>query len=144
MTSEETLRELVDRAEISKLLHAYARTLDRKDWKGNAETYVPDGRLELFGEVIDASDLAAATEERLGEFYATHHISANHEIQVAADTATAHSYFQATHVARPDSRDHWTVAGWYDSECQRTDDGWRFTVVRLNPVWQTGPAPAWV
>lgn len=34
--------------------------------------------------------------------------------------------------------EHWTAGGWYDCSVKRTADGWKFSEVRLTPVWLSG------
>jgi hypothetical protein len=45
--TEEMLAWLVDRAQISDLLHRFARALDDRDWVAYADTYAEDGVLVL-------------------------------------------------------------------------------------------------
>ena len=69
----------------------------------------------------------------LGRFHATHHISANHSIEIDGDTASSRSYVLAMHVVDPDDQaSQWLGGGWYDNEYRRTADGWRLTRVRID------------
>lgn len=95
-------------------------------------------------QLIEASVIGGARgwhEHNLGRFARTHHMSTNHQVQVADDTATSRSYLQAVHVPA-DGTEHWVTGGWYDCEYRRVDGSWRFTRVVLNMVWETGTAPA--
>ena len=77
----------------------------------------------------------------LGRFHATHHISANHSIEIDGDTARSRSYVLAMHVVDLDDQSsQWLGGGWYDNEYRRTADGWR-TRVRITPVWDIGARP---
>jgi ketosteroid isomerase-like protein len=145
MTIEADVRWLRDRAEISELLHAFARALDEQDSAAYAANFVPEGILEfpearVHGQAAIAAHVASVF--RPDVVRATHHISANHQITIDGDVAATRSYFVAVHV-RPggDPEDMWTGAGWYDNSYARTAEGWRFTHVRLTPVWRSGRVP---
>jgi len=143
-SGDEAVQWLTDRALVGDLLMRFARALDEKDWAGYAALYAEDGVLHLpWGEPHPQAILRESTEANLGRFHATHHISANHQIQIDGDTAASRSSLPAVHVADLLAESHWTVAGWYDCEYRRTPDGWRFTRVAITPVWQTGSPADW-
>jgi len=137
---------LVDRVLISELLFSFARALDTKDVDAYVNNYAKDGVLELPDPASTTGEVLIIPRNRMSEFVrkgivttysATHHISANHQITIAGDTAMSHSYLQAVHVgATP--MEHWDAGGWYDCNYIRTPEGWRFTHVRLTAVWMTG------
>jgi 3-phenylpropionate/cinnamic acid dioxygenase small subunit len=142
VTLEEQVQWLVDRAQISDLLHAFARALDTKDWQAYADTYADDGVVELPWATVPRGELADFVSRDLGRFHATHHISSNHQIEIDGDTARSRSYLLAMHVLDPDDQEsQWLAGGWYDNEYRRTPAGWRLTRVRITPVWQIGERP---
>jgi hypothetical protein len=138
MTTAEQVQWLCDRAEISDLLLSFAHSIDAHDHEQYTANFTADGVLELpFGR-FEGRDVIAAMEQPVAEM-ATHHISANHMIEIHGDTARTRSYLIATHIFnRRDLRDHTQAGGWYDCELRRTDDGWRFASVRLSVVWESG------
>jgi 3-phenylpropionate/cinnamic acid dioxygenase small subunit len=148
MTSlEDKVNWLYDRAQVSELLFRFARALDTRDFEAYAALYAPGGTLELPDPrtgthfVLRAEELAKAVPASLAAYGATHHISANHQIEVRGDVASSRSYLQAVHV-RDDPRNHWSAGGWYDCDLTRTAEGWRFTRVKLTAVWLNGePGP---
>jgi 3-phenylpropionate/cinnamic acid dioxygenase small subunit len=72
-----------DEAEILSLLLSYARALDTKDWRGYAALYGPGAELVLpWGDPVPRARIAADTEQKLGGFAATHHMSTNQRIEV--------------------------------------------------------------
>ena len=133
---------LVDRALISDLLFSFARALDTRDFETYVSNFSEDGTLELPGQnggagVILRRNQLMDTLQGLKKFSATHHISTNHQITIEEDTASSRSYLQAVHVG--DSPfDHWDAGGWYDCEYRRTQEGWKFTRVKLTEVWLAG------
>lgn len=141
------MRWLVDRAEIGELLLRFARALDSRDFDGYVALYASEGTLELPDPLtgkpftLRRDELLQALPRSIGRYAATHHLSANHQIEVQGDVASSRSYLQAVHV-RTDPRDHWSAGGWYDCEYRRTAEGWRFSRVRLTAVWLSGePGP---
>ncbi|MGQ0719175.1 MAG: nuclear transport factor 2 family protein [Pseudonocardiales bacterium] len=133
---ERRLADLLDRQDISALLVRFARCLDTKDFTGYADCYAPEGVLQLPGGGHEGrAGMADYVERDLGGYVATHHVSANHEIEIDDDTARARSSLHATHV-RSTEDDFWSVGGWYDTTLRRTPEGWRFTRVSINPVWR--------
>jgi hypothetical protein len=145
MSSEQKLDWLVDRARISDLLFSFAAALDTKDWNAYVANYVDGGFIELPDPKSDRGATFRITKEEmptlvprsLGRYRATHHISANHQIVIDGDSATTRSYLQAVHV-KGDPAAHWTAGGWYDCRLKRTVEGWKFTEVRLTPIWLSG------
>ena len=143
MTLEEQVQWLVDRAQISDVLHAFARALDTRDWQAYLDTYAEDGVLELPWATVTRAQIAASVPGDLGRFHATHHISSNHQIEIDGDTARSRSYLLAMHVVDPqDQASQWLAAGWYDNEYRRTPAGWKLTRVRITQVWEIGQRPA--
>ena len=110
---ERQVRWLVDRVAISELLHAFARALDTRDYQAYADNFADGGSIELPDPkrpeskiVLEKAQLLELVPKSLGRYSATHHISANHQIQIDADTAISRSYLQAVHV-NGDPTDHW-------------------------------------
>ena len=135
---EGQVRWLVDRAQISDLLFDFARRVDTKDQAGYAANFAVDAVLELpFGEFTGRDTIAAMPGPQLPEL--THHISANHMIEIDGDNARTRSYLQATHIADGAApTKNWKAGGWYDCELQRCADGWEFTRVKLSVIWAGG------
>ncbi|MFJ6901987.1 nuclear transport factor 2 family protein [Streptomyces hokutonensis] len=138
LDGHETIQWLRDRAEISDVLFAFARALDSKDWQGYADLFAEDGHLLLpWGDKIPKGQVAAGASGGLGRYEHTHHLSANHQIEISGDTAVTHSYVQALHVPAENPRsDHWLVLGWYDNKLRRENGAWKFTEVALTSVWE--------
>jgi hypothetical protein len=135
---------LVDRALISDLLFSFARALDTRDFETYVNNFAEEGVLELPSPPPGSGAHAAIPRDKLMDtlqglkkFSATHHISTNHQITIAGDTASSHSYLQAVHVGASPF-DHWDAGGWYDCEYRRTPEGWKFTRVKLTEVWLAG------
>ena len=150
MHMDESLAEkvqwLVDRAQISELLHSFARSLDTKDAAGYVNNYADGGILELPDPTSSTGEVVTISRDQMMEFVqkglmdsygGTHHMSSNHQITVTGDTALSRSYLQAVHV-RESPFDHWDAGGWYDCSYVRTPQGWKFSSVKLTAVWMAG------
>lgn len=135
---------LLDRLAISDLLVEFARRLDGKDWDAYAATFTEDGVFELPWESrVGREEIAAGAAADLSQFELMQHYSTNHVIEIDGDKAHSRSYLLAVHVpdtSKPER--HADAGGWYDCECARTSDGWRFTHVRATVAWRAGdPLP---
>ena len=141
---EEKVQWLLDRAAISDLLCSFARTLDTKDFLAYADNFAPEGFVELPDPmqpgqtfILRKADMLDKLPRSLGRYSATHHLSANHQIEIQADIAHSCSYLQAVHV-KGLAPDHWSAGGWYECDYVRCGAGWRFSRVRLTAVWIDG------
>lgn len=138
----EQLGELADRAEIENLICTYARSVDTKNWEAFAALFTAEAALVLPWEgeaagINGRERLAKFCDDALGRFRRTHHLIANKQITIEGDRAKSVHYLHASHVRSDNPEDHWDVGGWYLAEYARTLDGWRFTRVELDAVWQT-------
>jgi ketosteroid isomerase-like protein len=136
---DDQLQWLVDRARISDLLVAYAWLVDTGDFDALAALFTDDGALHLPFSTLPTAEIASGSRVALGPYAATHHISANHDIEISGDVASSRSYFQAAHV--PDTGQpgrHADIGGRYDNTYRRVDGQWRFVVVRVTFVWTLG------
>ncbi|MDP6345382.1 MAG: nuclear transport factor 2 family protein [Alphaproteobacteria bacterium] len=135
---------LLDRADISAVIHRYAAAIDRRDWDLLASCFAEDLEADFrsFGgrEVVKGRDkwlgMVRGTIEGLD---ATQHLTANHAHQVDGDRATLIAYIQAVHYldgARGEGE--YTVGGYYDCDLVRSDEGWRIRRYSLNVTWHRG------
>ena len=104
VTHEEQVQWLVDRARISDLLHEFARA--RHEGLGGVRGDLRRGRCPRAAVGDPGPRRARAFVSRdLGRFHATHHISANHSIEIDGDTpARAPTCWQCTSSTRTTSR----------------------------------------
>jgi hypothetical protein len=136
------LRWLVDRAQISDLLVAMARTLDDRDGARYGALYVEDGVLELGALRVQGREaLAASVAQNLGGYGAVWHLSANHAIEIDGDRAHTRSYVVGVHQHGDDLTRHADMGGWYDTTLTRTAEGWRFESVSASVIWMSGSGP---
>jgi hypothetical protein len=143
-TPEAQLQWLVDRALIGDVLIRYARCADTKDWAGIAALFSEDGTvISPFGD-FPGRQFESIAAPLMEPFWATHHISSNHAIEVDGDRASSRSYLQAIHLTDPgDPSVHADIGGWYDHTFERVDGRWLIASMDLSFVWSDGvPFPA--
>lgn len=130
------LQWLVDREAIGDLISNFGVCVDDKDKAGYASNFTSDAVLELpFGR-IEGRD-AIAVMKGPPPHWNTQHLFGNIVIDLDGDSATTRAYMMATHVFDPELRSSKAHAGgWYEHTVVRTPEGWRFTRVRLVPIWE--------
>lgn len=149
-----------DRADIIELFGRYADIADTKNFDDLPPLVHTDPFTLDFASVTGMPPMQAPLAEYVqalrgsfSPFIATHHTITGHVIEIDGDRATAHAHVQAQHWV-PDEvagggANRWLVVGFYDNEATRTDEGWRFSRVKLTAVYQenahllagnTGPA----
>lgn len=129
-----TLRELVDRHEITALIHAYCERFDRNDPGGVAALFTPDAVIDYNpdSEVITGARLEELIAEGLRATFAatSHHVSNITITFEDPDTARSLSYLDAWHRYHDGAPDGF-LWGRYLHRFRRTDQGWRITELVL-------------
>ncbi|WP_420452249.1 nuclear transport factor 2 family protein [Ilumatobacter sp.] len=136
-----TVRALLDERDVVAVAHRYCRALDTRDWDLLDEVFVPGARADLLsGHVLEGRDaIKARVGDALGRLDASQHLVGNHEVTVDGDTAVHRCYLQAQHVRRDALRGpNYIVAGGYEDELVRTEDGWRIAFRRIVVTWTDG------
>ena len=135
--SADSWQIVMDERAISKRIIEFARCVDEKDFAGYANTFAVDGELVTpWGGHSGREGLAEHVRAGLERYFATQHVSANHEITVVGDRATARSTLFATHVRNEEGTDFWTTGGHYELELVREEGVWRFSRISLHPAWR--------
>ncbi|MEE2703495.1 MAG: nuclear transport factor 2 family protein [Myxococcota bacterium] len=137
------VRELLDRAEISDVLHRYATGLDRRNWELYRSIFTNEVDLDFESVGIPAGVRKADAWVRSARalfagFTATQHTSSNHVHEIRGDRARCVSNMQAEHFVGDGEEDRWTIGGYYTNELVRTPSGWKLSKVTLNVTWQRG------
>ena len=137
------LQELLDRAEISDVVHAYATGLDRRDWDLYRSIFTDTIELDFSSVGIPAGPRSADAwvhhaRKLFAGFTATQHTSSNHVHTIRSDDATCISNMQAEHFVGPGEDERWTIGGYYTNELVRTPTGWKLRKVTLTVTWRHG------
>ncbi|HZD26302.1 MAG TPA: nuclear transport factor 2 family protein [Alphaproteobacteria bacterium] len=141
-------RLLLDRADVSAVMHRYCTAVDTRDWDLLASCFTADAEADFrsFGarEVVRGRDAwVAAVKATVGGLDATQHLTANHVHRIDGDAAHLTAYLQAVHWLDNDAGDReYTVGGFYDIELVRQPAGedppWRIRRYALTVTWARG------
>lgn len=152
------VRQLMDRAEIGDLIDRFSRDLDDRTRDGRpfdpawARGYfTEDAGVEYpVGSATGVEAVAALIDGKgMAPFQGSHHVTANHLIELDGDRAGVRFNLIATHVYRDDQRrrrpedagDLFVAGDYYEGEVVRTERGWRFRRQTLHVVWTDGAPP---
>ncbi len=146
--ADTALRLLLDRAEISDVVHAYATALDRRDWVLYRGIFTDEIQMDLASVGIrpglyKADDWVRDARTLFAGFAATQHTSTNHVHDVRGDAATCVSNMQAEHFVEPGDgivadANRWTIGGYYTNGLVRTPAGWKLRSITLSVTWTSG------
>jgi len=149
-SAEERLARLEARAEISDLVARYAQGADRKNDPAilgplfaDDAVWTAEGFGDLVGRDAIASGLAAIAAARV--LWSIHYmVSPLVELAEDGRTARCHWYLWELCTLSEGTRptDSW-FGGWYESALAKTENGWRFTRVRLDVRLQGEALPQW-
>ncbi|MCG8916948.1 nuclear transport factor 2 family protein [Actinokineospora sp. PR83] len=149
-TVDGRLAERLDKDEISELIDRYLVTLDTaelsdRDLAWYRRIFTDDVRLVFpIGERVGTEGLAEFQRTARLAWQATHHVSANHVVDVAGDRATARVQLIGTHLdydttaSGVEHAHRMDMGGYYDVTAVRTDRGWRVDYLRFVVVWLSG------
>lgn len=127
---------------IRDVLYAYATGVDTRDWQLFRACFADELEIDLSswnGRPATrqrADDWVAGVRAGLSGFDATHHLTANHLIELDGAVARCTSDVQASHVL---DRERVIIAGWYDTRLERAGDVWRIGASTLHVTWKKGP-----
>jgi hypothetical protein len=143
--SDPSLRLLLDRAEISDAVHAYATGLDRRDWGLYRRIFTDEiemdfSSLGIRSGLYKADDWVRDARTLFAGFTATQHTSTNHVHEVRGDEAICISNMQAEHFVEPGDgiapgAERWTIGGYYRNGLSQ---GWKLRAVTLTVTWTNG------
>lgn len=136
-----------DRTDITELFGRYADIADTRNFSQlpplvHAEPFTVDFESLTGMPPLQTSlaDYVSVLSESFEPFLATHHAITGHVITIDGDHANAHAHVQAEHwvpdVIAAGGPNRWLVVGFYDNEAIRTEDGWRFSKVKLTAIYQ--------
>jgi 3-phenylpropionate/cinnamic acid dioxygenase small subunit len=142
-------REAIDYAAITAVLSRYCHALDGGDVDSIIGLFDENCVLRL--RTTEAREFR--TRAKLREYFDPHersvreplidvrHSLALPDVSVQGDTAKARAYFEGTAIQVSDGMPL-IVAGRYDDELIRSDDGWRFTSRTISVLYTYSPTCA--
>lgn len=157
----ESLKQVADRDQITRLLGLYCRAIDRLDVDLLRSVYHPDAVDDHGAMRLNAHEFAGKIVEMLGAMCVhTMHTVTHSVIEVDGDRASSESYYLATHtIAAKDSaieqffgpaylaaqraagtatlQHEYVCCGRYLDELERRDGRWRIARRRITNEWGT-------
>ncbi|MGE0216374.1 nuclear transport factor 2 family protein [Mycolicibacterium sp.] len=143
MDIEAAVQSLVDRAEVIDVLTRYATSIDRRRWDDFAACLADTVEISM---PVTGGSVAMSRDELVGlagriyaQLAATQHISANHQVTIAGDDATAVSTLNATHYLGADvtGGSLQREIGYYEWRLIRSG-GWRIDRMHMTITWVEG------
>jgi hypothetical protein len=143
--ADDRLAAALDRTAIVETVNRTVRCLDQLDWTGLTDRLLEELTVRygyVFGDrrlELSAEEFARRWREVTGDLETTHHLLANHCVDVDGDEATCTAYCLVQHYyPEPSGSCTWTLGGHYEFGLRRTEDGWRIGLVVLSRLWATG------
>jgi len=139
------VRALTDRAEISELCDRYVMHLDKDRGEDGwlDRIFTPDAHLTFpMGEYEGLAGLTEFQRMARTTFERTHHLSANHVVELDGDRGRVRVHLIAVHLKRTaEPGVQFTIGGHYEAEVVRTARGWRIQAFVFDVVWNDGEGP---
>jgi len=133
------LQDLLDRAEIRRIVDKYMSALDRRDYAGIAACFTKDADIQYdlkpwrFKGGKELADQARLIEQ----FTATTHAVSNIDIEIDGDTARLHMQGMATLLSGRHDSGRILVRGiHYEDSLVRSESGWLIARRIHKPTWQ--------
>jgi hypothetical protein len=126
------VQALLDKDEITSLMHAYARGIDRAEENLVRSVFHPDATVDFGPGIFQGTvgDFIAWAMDVRGGMKATHHMVANCRVDLRGDSAFAETYFLAWHrLDKSTGKEDFYLGGRYLDRLERRPGG-------ANGVWK--------
>lgn len=136
--SEAKVEYLLDRAELTDLVTAYAYSVDTRDWALHTSIFTADYEINTDGTFRKqtAAQRGAALAKFFTAFEATQHLMVPLTFTITSDTAYVTATMHARHFhSNGDPAKNSLLFGQYEFWCQRTAKGWK--IARMAMVNRT-------
>jgi ketosteroid isomerase-like protein len=148
VTTEEQLKEIVEKTHITDLLIQYFAAVDDKcldmetvkaTFTSDATIIRPDG-----AEIVGQENILDGHLKSFARFKATHHVITNVIVNINNDSATLRSNIIANHVwadneNNPSLNNKYFLAdGVFSAKAIKANDHWRISELKNRVIWRTG------
>ena len=148
MTTEEQLKEIVEKAQITDLLIRYFAAVDDKcidmeivkaTFTSDAKIIRPDGTA-----IVGQESILDAHIKSFARFKATHHVITNFIVSINNDMATLRSNIIANHLWADNENNpslnnkHFLADGVFSAQAIKVNNHWRISELKNDVVWRTG------
>ena len=150
-TATTAAAETSDERQILNAINNVAYFDDQGDWDGVAAQFHPNGVTLDYTSYASApagtteelpkmspAEVVTAWQTVLPGYDRTHHVIGSESVYIDGDTASTTSNIYATHILANEGEDTWVFIGDYQHELERTEDGWKITLMRANLRAQLG------
>lgn len=145
VANQRDVLELVDRSAIGLLLDLYAQIIDERRFEALLESiFTIDCLVELPpGVHRGVLGLCAFHANVMAPFTQTQHVFANYAIAVNGAQATFRANAHVTHVEANsyEGSGLFIAGGVLTGTAVLSEDGWKLSSVKLEPVWRDGEGP---
>ena len=135
---EAKIEHLLDRAELTDLVTAYAYSVDTRDWALHTSLFTADYELNTDGTFRKqtAAQRGVALAKFFNAFEATQHLMVPETFEITGDAAYVTATTHARHFHSNGERaKNSLLFGQYEFWCRRTADGWK--IARMAMVNRT-------
>ncbi|MEP1124016.1 MAG: nuclear transport factor 2 family protein [Ilumatobacter sp.] len=139
--SSADINRLLDERNIVAVATAYTWALDEHRWDDLRDVFAPDATADLgtADRLVGIDAIVHRIRTALEPLDDSQHLVGNHHVVVDGRTATHRCYLHAQHVRRDAvGGPNYIVAGRYEDDLVRTEDGWRITHRSLVVMWTDG------
>jgi ketosteroid isomerase-like protein len=136
-STEQALRAIQDRLDITDVLYRYASTIDRFDLAGLRDT-LADDLYAQYGNadpVSGADAVAAWIAEAIASVVWQHHLLSVYHVDVQGDHAKALVYHTSHQVFESEPGAAKLLVGRYHNELRREADRWKISRLVLELLW---------
>jgi ketosteroid isomerase-like protein len=136
-STEQQLRAIQDRIEITDVLYRYASTIDTFDLEGLRAT-LSDDLVAQYGNadpVAGGDAVAAWIGEAISTVVWQHHLLSVYHVEVDGDSAKALVYHTSHQVFEDDPKTAKLLVGRYHDELRREHGGWKISRLVLELLW---------
>ncbi|AMW14501.1 hypothetical protein A4E84_36480 [Streptomyces qaidamensis] len=135
------MQRLIDESEVRKLVQEHYRALDDANFDALNSLYTDDAVFEIGGQIHRGRKAIVDTPgNTIGRAYeVTYHHIGQIYVDLDGDEARGVAYVIAYHLPNAaELMKHEDAGGKFHVTARRTEDGWRFTQVRLEIVFTQG------
>jgi hypothetical protein len=148
MTTEEQLKEIVEKMQITDLLVRYFAAVDDKciDIEIVKATFASDGKIIRpdDSEIVGQENILHSHVNSFARFKATHHVMTNFIVNINNDIGTLRSNIIANHLWADNENNpslnnkHFLAEGVLSAKAIKVDNHWRISELKNRVIWRTG------
>jgi hypothetical protein len=141
-----------EKLQVSELLSRYFSAIDDKHFELDIieATFTADARIlrPNGSETVGHGNILEVNRKSFARFKATHHVSSDHIIDIAGDTATVRANLTGMHLWADDENNpslngkHFYAGIVLTAKAVKADNSWRISELAYRNIWRTGDGMA--